>query len=287
MNLKVFHKNQYRIAAFDLDGTLLCPGELIRQPVREALMDLKRSGVITVVATGRDELQIPPDLKECFSFAVTANGGCVSEPASGRLIAGHPFSKELLLETMRTLKDMTGECILFRRGSMPGSPAALRMLFVKYPPGTRSFIPPKSGSLPGRPCPFPFMRALAWYSSLPVYKLKCYFRDASRLEEAYKTMKADRRLTTILMDGEDLEITLAGISKASAIKELCDSLRLTMDNVAAFGDSGNDTEMLRAAGFAVVMANGEDCVKPLADYLAPDVYEDGAAAAIRELYELK
>ncbi len=88
------------------------------------------------------------------------------------------------------------------------------------------------------------------------------------------------------MDGDNLEITLAGISKASAIGELCDSLQLTMDNVVAFGDSGNDTEMLRAAGYAVVMANGEDCVKPLADYLAPDVYEDGAATAIRKLYGL-
>ena len=286
MNLKVFDKNQYRVAAFDLDGTLLCPRELIHRPVREALTDLKKSGVVTVVATGRDELQVPPDLKECFSYAVTANGGCVSEPATGRLIAGHPFTKELLLETMKTLKAMTGECILFRRGSMPGSPAALRMLFVKYPPGTKSLIPPKSGPLPGRPCPFPFMHALAWYSALPVYKLKCYFRDASRLEEAYAAMQADSRLTTILMDGEDLEITPAGVSKASALEELCKSLGLTMDNLVAFGDSGNDTEMLRAAGYSVVMANGEDCVKPLADYLAPDVYEDGAATAIRALYEL-
>ena len=286
MNLKVFDKKQYKVAAFDLDGTLLCPREQIHKPVREALTELKKSGVITVVATGRDELQVPPDLKECFSYAVTANGGCVSEPATGRLIAGYPFSKELLLETMNTLKAMTGECILFRRGSMPGSPAALKMLFVKYPPGTKSVIPPKSGPLPGRPCPFPFMRVLAWYSPFPVYKIKCYFRDPSRLEEAYEIMKADSRLTTILMDGEDLEITLAGISKASAIAELCEGLQLTMDNVAAFGDSDNDTEMLKAAGYAVVMANGEDCVKPLADYLAPDVYEDGAATAIRELYQL-
>ena len=281
---KTFDRGKYRIAAFDVDGTLNCPGEQIRPAVQESLVALRRSGIVTVVATGRDELQMPPDLMKCFSYAVTANGGCVSEPATGRLITGHPFSKELLLETMNTLKVMTGECILFRRGSMPGAPFALKQLFTKYPPGTKSFIPPKTGPLPGRPMPVPAIRALAWYSPFPVYKVKCYFRDISRLEEAYQRMLADPRLTVILMDGEDLEITLAGISKASAIDELCREIGMTRENVAAFGDSGNDLEMLRAAGFAVVMGNGEECVKLYADYIAPSVYNDGAAKAISALY---
>ena len=281
---KTFDRGKYRIAAFDVDGTLNCPGEQIRPAVQESLVALLRSGIVTVVATGRDELQMPPDLMKCFSYAVTANGGCVSEPATGRLITGHPFSKELLLETMNTLKGMTGECILFRRGSMPGAPFALKQLFTKYPPGTKSFIPPKTGPLPGRPMPVPAIRALAWYSPFPVYKVKCYFRDISRLEEGYQRMLADPRLTVILMDGEDLEITLAGISKASAIDELCREIGMTRENVAAFGDSGNDLEMLRAAGFAVVMGNGEECVIPYADYIAPSVYDDGAAKAISALY---
>ena len=281
---KPFDREKYKIAAFDVDGTLNCPGEQIRPAVQESLVALRRSGILTVVATGRDELQMPPDLMKCFSYAVTANGGCVSEPATGRLITGHPFSKELLLETMNTLKGMTGECILFRRGSMPGAPFALKQLFTKYPPGTKSFIPPKTGPLPGRPMPVPAIRALAWYSPFPVYKVKCYFRDISRLEEAYQRMLADSRLTVILMDGEDLEITLAGISKASAIDELCHEIGMTRENVAAFGDSGNDLEMLRAAGFAVVMGNGEECGKPYADYIAPSVYDDGAAKAISALY---
>ena len=281
---KTFDRGKYRIAAFDVDGTLNCPGEQIRPAVQESLVALRRSGIVTVVATGRDELQMPPDLMKCFSYAVTANGGCVSEPATGRLITGHPFSKELLLETMNTLKGMTGECILFRRGSMPGAPFALKQLFTKYPPGTKSFIPPKTGPLPGRPMPVPAIRALAWYSPFPVYKVKCYFRDISRLEEVYQRMLADPRLTVILMDGEDLEITLAGISKASAIDELCREIGMTRENVAAFGDSGNDLEMLRAAGFAVVMGNGEECVIPYADYIAPSVYDDGAAKAISALY---
>ena len=281
---KVFDRTKYTIAAFDVDGTLICHGKQIRPVIQDALVRLRESGITTVVATGRDELQMPPDLLKCFSYAVTANGGCVSETANGRLIAGHPFSKELLLETIRTLEGMTGECILFRRGSMPGSPVALKLLFEKYPPGTKSFLPPKTGPLPGRPMPFPWIRALAWYSPFPVYKLKCYFRDMTRLQEAYEKLLADVRLTTLLMDGDDLEITLSGISKASAIGELCTAIGCTQENVVAFGDSGNDYEMLRAAGYAVVMGNGEDCVMPLADYVAPSVYDDGAAKAIAHLY---
>ena len=101
---KEFDSKKYRIAAFDVDGTLICHGKQIRPKVQESLVKLRESGIVTVVATGRDELQMPPDLMKCFSYAVTANGGCVSEPATGRLITGHPFSKELLLEMMNTLK---------------------------------------------------------------------------------------------------------------------------------------------------------------------------------------
>ena len=115
MKKKEFDKTDYTVAAFDVDGTLICPGKQIRPVVRQALLDLRESGVSTVVSTGRDELQMPPDLMRCFSYAVTANGGCVSEVSTRRLLAGHPFSKELLLETIRTLESMTGECILFRR----------------------------------------------------------------------------------------------------------------------------------------------------------------------------
>lgn len=281
---RIFDRTRYRVAAFDVDGTLVCYGEQIRPAVQKSLIALRESGIITVVATGRDELQMPPDLMKCFSYAVTANGGCVSEPATGKLISGHPFSKELLLETMKKLKGMTGECILFRRGSMPGAPFALKELFKKYPPGTRSIIPPKTGPLPGRPAPVFSIRALAWYSPFPVYKIKCYFKDGSRLQEAYDQMQTDRRLTVLLMDGDNLEITLGGISKASAISELCRTIGMTQGNVAAFGDSGNDLEMLQSAGFAVVMGNGEECVKPYADYLAASVYDDGAAKAIAVLY---
>ena len=151
----------------------------------------------------------------------------------------------------------------------------------------KSLIPPKTGPLPGRPVPFPLMRALVRSSRTPVYKLKVYFRDISRLQEAFELIQRDPRLTVILMDEDDLEITLSGVTKATAISELCATLGCTQQNVMAVGDSANDYEMLLAAGYAVVMGNGEECVKSLADYVAPSVFEDGAAAAIARLYGLE
>ena len=43
----------------------------------------------------------------------------------------------------------------------------------------------------------------------------------------------------------------------------------------AFGDSANDTEMITAAGCGVVMGNGSDGIKALADYVTDSIYDDG------------
>ena len=50
----------------------------------------------------------------------------------------------------------------------------------------------------------------------------------------------------------------------------------------AAGDSPNDIEMLKAAGFAVAMGNGEEEVKAIADFVTLPNSQDGVAAAVRK-----
>ena len=50
----------------------------------------------------------------------------------------------------------------------------------------------------------------------------------------------------------------------------------------ACGDSENDLEMLKAAGFAVAMANSEACILPYADAVTASDEEDGVAKAIAQ-----
>ena len=49
----------------------------------------------------------------------------------------------------------------------------------------------------------------------------------------------------------------------------------------AFGDGGNDVEMLEFAKIGVAMGNASDDVKSIADYVTTDVDNDGILNALK------
>lgn len=79
------------------------------------------------------------------------------------------------------------------------------------------------------------------------------------------------------------EFGTKGHSKATAMEYLMKQFDIDRAHVIAMGDSLNDTEMLRAAGIAVVMGDGHPDVKPLADFISIPSHEGGVGQAIEEL----
>ena len=64
-------------------------------------------------------------------------------------------------------------------------------------------------------------------------------------------------------------------SKGFGIRFICDRLGVPIEDTYAFGDSMNDREMLLAAGTAIVMGNGSDKAKSMADYVTTALEQDG------------
>jgi Cof subfamily protein (haloacid dehalogenase superfamily) len=87
-----------------------------------------------------------------------------------------------------------------------------------------------------------------------------------------------------IMFSEDtfLEIMPKGVNKGDGLHRLGDVFGVAVDDIMAIGDSPNDMDMIRAAGFSVVMANGTDEVKTAADYVTSSNDDDGVAAAIEK-----
>ncbi|MEG0736256.1 MAG: HAD hydrolase family protein, partial [Longicatena sp.] len=67
------------------------------------------------------------------------------------------------------------------------------------------------------------------------------------------------------------------ISKSSGMKELLQTHNITLDEVCSFGDADNDYDMTLHSGVGVVMANGSEKTKSVADYITDDNDHDGIA----------
>lgn len=79
-----------------------------------------------------------------------------------------------------------------------------------------------------------------------------------------------------------IECVTAGADKGKALKRVADGYGIAMTDVMAFGDSFNDTAMIKAAGMGVAMDNACKPVKNLADHVAPANNADGVAVTIEK-----
>ncbi|KAL6006056.1 hypothetical protein ACLOJK_040101 [Asimina triloba] len=77
-----------------------------------------------------------------------------------------------------------------------------------------------------------------------------------------------------------LEILPSGVSKGLGVKMLLDHLGVKAEEVMAIGDGENDVEMLQSASLGVVLENGMEMAKAVANAVAASNDEDGVADAI-------
>lgn len=82
-----------------------------------------------------------------------------------------------------------------------------------------------------------------------------------------------------------LEFSPKGINKAYALKYLLKALNISQDNLIAFGDEHNDTEMLSFAGTGYAMKNASDILLPFADKQTEfSNQEDGVAKELEKIF---
>ena len=99
-------------------------------------------------------------------------------------------------------------------------------------------------------------------------KLRKYFSDFRNI----KCLWWHKECTDITVDGE---------GKAAGMKVMMEHYGFSRDEIMAFGDSQNDTEMMNFAGLSVCMGNGTDDIKAISDYVTGNCSEDGIYDALK------
>ena len=107
--------------------------------------------------------------------------------------------------------------------------------------------------------------------------------SADQVANGLKELPATRRLPRsklVFSRPIYLEAIPASAGKDKAMLFLAKRLGRSADEIAAFGDSNNDMDMLRAAGLGVAVGNARPECKAVADLVAPPVTEDGLARTL-------
>lgn len=81
-----------------------------------------------------------------------------------------------------------------------------------------------------------------------------------------------------------IDLIVPGCHKASGLKRLVERWGIRPDQCMAFGDGGNDLEMLAYCGESYAMANGSDQVKKTAKYICPSNDEDGVLVTLDRVF---
>ena len=77
-----------------------------------------------------------------------------------------------------------------------------------------------------------------------------------------------------------IEVSAKNIDKGTTLERVAKKYGCDIKDTCAFGDSGNDINMLQKAGLGICMGNGSTVCKQAADYITDDIDEDGLYNAL-------
>ncbi|WP_054634331.1 HAD family hydrolase [Pantoea sp. SGAir0180] len=80
-----------------------------------------------------------------------------------------------------------------------------------------------------------------------------------------------------------VDLIVPGQHKANGLNLLAQRWDISHDQVLAFGDGGNDLEMLQQSGYSFAMRNAPQRVKQTARFLAPGNNEEGVLQVIEQM----
>lgn len=253
-----------RLAAIDLDGTLLDSRGQLSDANAEALRTLAASGVVLAAATARwREVALRPFEQAGVSAAAIACAGAHVTRVDGSELSRSPMDVDAASFVARLAEEAGWVANISRPG-----------LTCRLAPE----LPPWAGRAPD------WLQPVTGADEVDVTSVLSFLVEVGPGDPALARLDPWRRSLdwgwAAASGGAPLlTIRAAGVDKGRALAALARALNIAPAEVAAFGDSDVDLPMFAAAGISVAMGNAPPHVQDAADFVTATADEDGFAAA--------
>lgn len=259
-----------KLVASDLDGTLLRSDGTVDDRTRRAVAAAEAAGATVVICTARPARWLKPfaDALGHRGLAICANGAMIWD-----------LHTESAIEASTLPPAIAQELVALLQAEVPGGAWAVeRAAGFGHEPAYVSRWPVPDGTT---------VAAVEALVTQPAVKLMLRHEHLS----ADVLLQTAREVAGHLAEFSHsnshdglLEISAAGVSKATALARLCEEHQIAGEDVIAFGDMPNDLPMLAWAGHAVAVANAHPDVLAAADEVTASNDDDGVAQVLERLF---
>lgn len=241
---------------FDIDGTLVSfKTHKMPDSTKQALDRLRSSGVKIFIATGRQLQSINNLGDQEFDGYITLNGGyCL-------------IGKDNVVYK-RSIPAEDIESLIRYQEQVENFPCALVEEDGLYQNYSDENVRELYGMLN---FPMPPFRPLQENNGKEVFQLIAFFSEGQQ----DKIMSALPNCEATRWNPLFADVVPKGSNKAIGIDKIIEHYGFSVEETMAFGDGGNDMEMLKHVGIGVAMGNAGDEVKDVADYVTDSVDDDG------------
>ena len=272
-----------KLIAFDLDGTVFDDHKRIRPVTKEVLERAAGMGIEIVPATGRPYKGLCSEVEKLqgVRYVLTTNGGGIYERETGMCIYQDCMKLEDLLSLLSRLDELDVMADAFVQGDSYMTRRKAPLIDrIDGPEEIKDYIRTSRTVVEDQ------VAALRERGD-DVEKLTINFASDEKgkridYDKAWKVLAEFSGFHPVSGGMQNIEVTAEGVSKASALLWLGEYLKIKPEEMIAFGDSGNDIDMLQAAGIGVAMGNAEQEAKAAADFVTLANTEDGIVHALKK-----
>lgn len=268
--------NNIQLLVLDIDGTIAGHSNAIREPVKQAVKAAQAKGIQVAIATGRmyqSALRFYRDLGATLPL-MAYQGALIRCPHTDTVHRHWTVPQPLAAELLDYLEQPELRSRLSVHFYIDDQ------LYVReITPDTEDYLSRST------------IQAIAVGDLRSTFhqeptKILALTEDTELIDTLLINLRQRYAATDLYLTksvATFFEATHPLVNKGTAVQYMAEThLNLQAENVMVIGDNFNDLEMIQYAGIGVAMGNAPDGVKAVANWVAPDVEQDGVAAAIEE-----
>ena len=286
----------YKLAAIDLDGTMLNQYGIVTQRTKEAIEKAQKKGIEIIIASGRPTDSVKTIAKEINSnkYFISGNGAIIYDITSDEIIYENTLKKQKALEIIKICEENSIYYNIYTEKEIIAKSLQCNVLYyykenlnkeeknktqINIVENIYDYIKNRDEKI----VKITICDGHQVIFNSIIKKLK-EIGEIEVLDVSHMSRKMIKQGTEeIPIEYFYTEISAKNVDKWNAIEFLKEKMQIDTNEIIAIGDNMNDKKMIETAGLGIAMGESTPVIKEIANQITDTNCEDGVAKALENI----